>query len=183
MEQSSPTSPGPAGSNVVLTGFMGTGKTAVGRLLADRLQYEFVDTDAIIQERHGPIPEIFREHGEGEFRRLEREVAAELAALSGLVISTGGRLMVDAVNAARLEATGTVFCLTASVDTILDRVSGDDATVERPLLAGTDVRRRVTELLDERRPAYARFEQVETEQREPNEVVDDLLSRLLEQQP
>ncbi len=62
----------PNDANVVLTGFMGTGKTTVGRLLADRLGFEFVDTDQLIEQRHGPIPLIFREHGEGEFRRLER---------------------------------------------------------------------------------------------------------------
>ena len=91
----------PAHGNVILTGFMGTGKTTVGRLLAERFDYEFVDTDRVIEQRHGPIPEIFRDHGEGEFRRLERDVADELSERDRLVISTGGRLMVDAVNAAQ----------------------------------------------------------------------------------
>ena len=171
--------PTPAHGNVVLTGFMGTGKTTVGRLLADRLGYEFVDTDQLIEQRHGPIPQIFGEHGEGEFRRLERDVAAELAERQRLVVSTGGRLMLDAVNAARLGATGDVFCLTASVDTILARVTADDSPVERPLLAGTDVRRRITELLDERAPAYAEFEQVDTDDRAPIEIVDEVIDRVL----
>jgi shikimate kinase len=85
--------------NVVLTGFMGTGKTTVGRLLAERLGYGFVDTDALIVARHGPIAEIFAGRGEGEFRRLEAEVAAELADRTGLVIATGGRMLLDHGNA------------------------------------------------------------------------------------
>ena len=87
------TPPGPPSPrdrhNVVLTGFMGTGKTTVGRLLADELGYEFVDTDELIEQRHGSIVDIFATRGEEAFRRLEREVAAELARRSGLVISTG----------------------------------------------------------------------------------------------
>ncbi len=169
----------PTRGNVVLTGFMGTGKTTVGRLLAERLGYEFVDTDQLIEQRHGSIPEIFRESGEGEFRRLERVVANELAERRHLVISTGGRLLLDALNAARLTATGEVFCLTASVDTILDRVASDDPAVERPLLAGGDARARITELLAERAEAYARFEQLDTEGRAPAELAAEIADRVL----
>ena len=74
--------------NIVLTGFMATGKTTVGRLLADALDCEWVDTDALIEERYGPITEIFRTNGEKAFRELERDVAADLAGRRGLVIST-----------------------------------------------------------------------------------------------
>lgn len=169
----------PTSGNVVLTGFMGTGKTSVGRLLAERLGYEFVDTDQVIEQRHGPIPHIFSERGEGEFRRLERDVAAELAERDRLVISTGGRMMVDAVNATRLGAAGHVFCLTASVDTILARVSADQAPAERPLLAGTDARQRITELLADRAAAYARFDQVDTEDRAPGHIADEIIERMV----
>ena len=172
-------SPTPTRGNVVLTGFMGTGKTTVGRLLAELLGYEFVDTDQLIEQRHGSIPEIFRESGEGEFRRLERAVADELAERRQLVISTGGRLLLDAVNAARLTATGAVFCLTASVDTILDRVASDDPAAERPLLAGDDARGRITELLAERAEAYARFEQIDTGGRAPAELAAEIADRVL----
>jgi shikimate kinase len=169
----------PATPNLVLTGFMGTGKTTIGRILATRLDYDFVDTDELIEQRHGPIPQIFSEHGEGEFRRLEREVAAELAERDRLVISTGGRLMVDAVNAARLGATGHVVCLTASVDTILARVAADDSPIERPLLAGDDVHATIAQLLADRAEAYARFEQVDTERRTPDEIADEIIDEIL----
>jgi shikimate kinase len=165
-----------AARNVVLTGFMGTGKTSVGRQLAHRLGYEFVDTDQVIEERHGPIPEIFREHGEVHFRQLERDVAAELAGRSGLVVATGGRLMVDPVNAERLGATGEVFCLVADVDTIVARVTRGAA--DRPLLAGPDVRERIAALLAERAEAYARFEQVDTDGLTPDEVATALAAEV-----
>lgn len=164
--------------NVVLTGFMGTGKSTVGRLLAERTRRAFVDTDAIIEERHGPIPEIFASLGEDAFRRFEREVAAELAERDGLVVGTGGRLLLDPVNAEVLTRSGRVFCLTASIGTILRRVAPDGAGAARPLLAGADVRDRITALLAERAEGYARFEQVDTDDRSPNDVVDDIMGRL-----
>ena len=156
--------------NVVLTGFMGTGKTTVGRALADRLEREFVDTDRLVEERYGPIPTIFAEHGEDAFRRYEREVASELADRRRLVIATGGRMMIDAVNARRLGATGDVVCLVASLDTILDRVDVDGAGATRPLLRGDDVRPRVADLLAERTEAYGAFLRVDTDSRTPDDV-------------
>jgi shikimate kinase len=161
--------------NVVLTGFMATGKTTVGRVLADRLGYELVDTDELIEDRHGPIPQIFIEYGEDEFRRLEREVAVELAGQEGLVISTGGRMMVDPTNAEALGATGDVFCLTATVDTIVDRLTAA-GTDSRPMLAGHDLRARVAELLAERAPSYARFTQIPTDDRTPDQIADTILT-------
>jgi shikimate kinase len=162
--------------NVVLTGFMGTGKTTVGRVLAGRLDYEFVDTDQVIESRHGPIPRIFADHGEEHFRALERAVAAELAARSGLVVSTGGRMLVDPDNAAVLTASGDVVTLTATVDTIIRRVGGERAAATRPMLAGGDVRRRIAELLAERADAYGRFLQVATDDRTPGEVADAIIA-------
>lgn len=166
------------GRNVVLTGFMGTGKTTVGRRLADRLGYRFVDTDELIVARHGPIPQIFADHGEDTFRRHERVVAAELSARDGLVVSTGGRLMLDGVNAELLGDTGTVVCLVASVGTIVQRVTADGSWSTRPLLAGDDAIDRIVALLDERRAGYGRFTPVETDDRSPDQVVDAIVEVL-----
>ena len=147
--------------NVVLTGFMGTGKTTVGRVLAQRLGRPFVDTDALIEERHGPIPEIFAELGEDRFRELERAVATELSAQRGLVVSTGGRMLLDPVNAAALQSSGLVVCLVAPAEEILRRVSAVGVE-DRPLLHVADPRARIIELLEERQSGYAAFPQVAT---------------------
>lgn len=164
-------------ANVVLTGFMGTGKTTVGRLLAERLDYEFVDTDQIIEADHGPIPVIFAEQGEEAFRTIEQRVAADLATGTKRVIATGGRLMLDPANAEALGSAGRVFCLTARVETILERVLGD-GTAHRPLLDGDDPAGRITALLEERAAAYAAFESVDTEGRSPAAITDEIHARI-----
>jgi shikimate kinase len=163
--------------NVVLTGFMGTGKSTVARVLAERLGFRFVDTDAVIEERHGPIATIFAQQGEESFRVIEREVAAELAGQRSLVIATGGRLMLDPENAAALGAEAHVFCLTADVDVILGRVLADESRVERPLLRSPDPRARIVELLDERRAGYERFPHVDTDGRSPEDVAEEIVRR------
>lgn len=159
--------------NIVLTGFMGTGKSTVGRRLAERLGRAFVDTDELIEARHGPIEAIFAEHGEARFRAIEREVAAELGRRRGLVVATGGRLLLDPQNTASLGATGIVVCLHAEVGTLVDRLAGDAG--RRPLLGGDDPEGRIRALLAERAAGYGRFPQVRTDGLTPEEVADAVL--------
>ncbi len=163
--------------SVVLTGFMATGKSTVGRLLADALGYRWVDTDAVIEERHGPITEIFRVNGEETFRSIEHRIAEEFAGETGVVISTGGRMMLDPANASLLSRSSRVFCLTAEPVEILRRVEDQDGP-ERPLLAGNSPAERVSELLAERAEAYAQFEQIPTDGRSFEEIVADIVERL-----
>jgi len=160
--------------NVVLTGFMGTGKTTVGRLLAGDLGYEFVDTDALIERRHGPIAALFASRGEAAFRAIEREVAAELAGRRRLVVATGGRMLLDPANVRALSANGRILCLVATPDEVFERVAGDRSPVERPLLAVPDPRRRIVELMSERDPAYRRFPQLVTDALAPAAVAHDV---------
>jgi shikimate kinase len=149
--------------NIILTGFMGTGKTTVGLLLAERLGYLFVDTDELIEGRDGrSIATIFAESGEVAFRQMERAVALELAGREGLVISTGGGLMVDPVNAAELGRNGRIFCLTAAPDEILARLMAEGRR-ERPLLHVSNPAQRIAGLLAERQAGYGQFEQIVTD--------------------
>jgi 3-dehydroquinate synthase len=166
--------------NIVLTGFMGTGKTTVGKLLAAQLGYEFIDTDELIQARQGrSIPEIFIELGETAFRQMETELAQELAQREGLVISTGGRLMLDPANVAALSQQGRVFCLVATPEEILTRLKEDKAH-RRPLLEVPDPGERIVELLQQREKGYQRFPQVMTNDKRPTEVTKDLLGFIQE---
>ncbi|MCD6291425.1 MAG: 3-dehydroquinate synthase [Anaerolineae bacterium] len=163
--------------NIILTGFMGTGKTTIGQLIARRLRRKFVDMDAIIEERTGmSIPQIFREQGEEAFRRLESELCRELAAQSGLVIATGGGALINAENRAALGATGDIICLRASVDAIMARVG---TSMDRPKLDGTDRRARIEALLDERAAAYDAIQiQLDTSDVTPEEAVERALALL-----
>jgi shikimate kinase len=142
--------------NVVLTGFMGTGKSAAGRLLARELGLEFVDMDALIEKESGvAIHEIFDAHGEARFRELESGVIKRLTSGGfgdGLVVSTGGGAVVDPSNRDMLKGWGTVICLTATMDAIIERVG---RSTHRPLLDGADSRGSMERLLRERAGAYA----------------------------
>lgn len=162
----------------MLTGFMGTGKTTVGRLIAHDLGWVFVDTDHLIIERHGSIDEIFAQQGEGTFRELERQVAAEVAAGRRHVIATGGRMLLDEVNADVLTATGRVFCLAADAGEIIRRLRADVDGPVRPLLAGDDPAAAVARLLNERAAGYGQFEQVLTAGRSPQDIATDIIGRL-----
>lgn len=164
--------------NLVLIGFMGTGKTTVGKLCARELGYTFCDSDAEIVRRAGkPIPDIFAQEGEAAFRQYEREAIADLAAQDGLVIATGGGAVLDPVNAETLRAQGTVVLLTAAPFVVLRRV-GDARS--RPLLAAADnPRQRILALLRERRPLYekAAHFQVDTTHVNKTTVAAQVLER------
>jgi 3-dehydroquinate synthase len=138
--------------NVVLTGFMGTGKTVVGISLAEEMGYEFVDTDRLIEQKTGQsISEIFRDYGEARFRKIEKEVIRQLSGREGLVMATGGGVVMDPENVASLRQKGWLICLTAQPETILSRLKEHQ---DRPLLNSSDRLSEVERLLDLRRPFY-----------------------------
>ena len=161
--------------NIILTGFMATGKTTVGKLLAEQLGYEFVDTDALIVQRSGmTVAEIFREKGETAFRKMESELTRELGNKEGMVISTGGRLMLDPSNAAALSRRGRVFCLVATPEEICARVS-KDKHMKRPLLDTPNPLQRIVGLMEQREEDYGRFPQMVTSEKTPDEVTMNLV--------
>jgi shikimate kinase/3-dehydroquinate synthase len=140
--------------NLVLTGFMGTGKTSVGRQVAQELGRPFVDMDFEIEARTGKsIPRIFAEDGEPTFRRIESALCQELGARAGIVIATGGGALVDPANLAAMIQNGTIVCLTCDPDELLARVNRKDS--DRPLLDVEDPGAEIERLLALRRQAYA----------------------------
>jgi shikimate kinase len=161
--------------NIVLVGFMGTGKSCVGKMLAQRLSMTFFDMDEVIVQREGkPIPRIFAEDGEPYFRSLERRLAKEFSSTQGLVIATGGGIVLNPDNIKDFSHTGLVVCLSASPKAILDRVGAD---TNRPLLAGGDKMKKIKDLLEKRQPRYAAIPtQVDTTGRSLEQVVDAILS-------
>lgn len=140
--------------NIVLIGFMGTGKTSVGRVLARRLRRRWVDLDRRVETKEKKrIFEIFEQRGEVYFRKLEKDAVEEVARLKRTVITTGGGVVMDTENMDRLEHNGVVVLLEASPVTIYSRVS---RSKHRPLLHGEDPMGHIIKLLEQRKPLYER---------------------------
>ncbi len=139
--------------NLVLTGFMGAGKSTVGRRLAEKLKLRYVDTDAEIERRAKmSIPEIFEKHGEAYFRELERRVVEEVSELEGCVIVTGGGVVLNRENILNLRKKGIIVYLHAEPEVVYERLRGDSS---RPLLRVENPLKRIRELMRERAPRYA----------------------------
>lgn len=137
---------------IVLIGFMGTGKSSLGRLLARELNFSFVDTDALIEERQGrSITELFALDGEPFFRQLERDLARELAPARQVVISTGGGFPLEPENIRVLRPNGLIVALKATPEMIYQRIKHE---THRPLLAHADPLNRITTLLKTREAVY-----------------------------
>jgi shikimate kinase len=137
--------------NIVLVGFMGSGKTTVGKLIAEKTGMPLLDMDTIIADRAGKtINEIFADEGEAHFRGLERSLAEELAVTQGNIISTGGGIVLNPENISDFEKSGLVVCLLVDAETVLDRIKHDSS---RPLLAG-DKESKIIQLLESRKALY-----------------------------
>jgi len=142
-------------TSIALIGFMGTGKTAVGKTLAQRRGKEFVELDALIEQKAGKtIPEIFQQEGEVAFRELEIEVTKEVSRKKNVVIACGGGIVLNQINIDRLKKENLIVYLTASPEIILKRTSSDKN--ERPLLMANDRASQVKRLLQFREPFYER---------------------------
>ena len=160
-------------NNIILVGFMGTGKTTVGKKLAAQLRLHLLDMDHLIETaEEKSIPQIFSEHGEAYFRNLERALVRQLAPTSGNIISTGGGIVLNPDNLVDFARSGLVVCLTATQQTILQRVRNDQ---NRPLLVG-EKEKQVQTLLTQRQSLYDAIPfQVKTDSRSPQEIVDYIL--------
>ena len=167
-------------SNIVITGFSGTGKSRVGKAVAQLLGWEFVDTDQEVVLGAGkPIARIFQEEGEAAFRKLEREVVQAACDGQRRVIATGGGAIVDPANRELMDRAGLLVCLEALPDTIYQRLRHEQESSEeafvRPLLEGTDPLERIRLLKDQRQPAYAQAHwTVHTDRLSEGEVAEEV---------
>ncbi len=161
--------------NIVITGFMGVGKSAVGREVAARLGRTFIDMDETIERQTDmSIADIFAQHGEEVFRALEKELLRELSFQKDLVIATGGGALVPEENRVMATRTSLVVCLTAGVDAILERLETDES---RPLLAGNNRRDKIKALMARRAAAYAEIPyQIDTTGRTVAEVAEEVIA-------
>ena len=156
-------------TNIIITGFMGTGKTTVGEIVARKLNREFVDMDALIEQRAGlSIPEIFRQNGEESFRAQERRIAYELALRNGLVIATGGGALMDDEVRQMMSRSGKIFCLSATEAEIRARLAENE---NRPLAPHWE------RLYESRQKTYANIQnQISTTGKSPQEVANSIIA-------
>ncbi len=168
-----------ASRNIILIGFMGTGKTAVGAELAKRLGREFIDTDLLVEEKSGmKVAEIFELLGEEEFRKRESEAALALTTYrpGEIVAATGGGIALQKTNRDRLAEAGIVVLLTASPRAILRRIGKGK---ERPLLKGPNPGKRLEELLKERETIYSNYDlKTNTTGKTVQQVSCEIITRL-----
>ncbi len=164
--------------NLVLFGFMATGKTTVGKILAEKMSYGFVDTDQIIEDETGmKITRIFKEKGEEYFRNLEKETIQKVSKLDENVIACGGGVVLEPVNVEALKMNGELVLLEASIEEIIRRTRKDTS---RPLLWGKDSREKAIKLLESRNQTYHKVADlvIDTTGKTPENISKEILERL-----
>jgi len=160
--------------NIVLTGFMGTGKTTIGKALAKMLHMKLVDVDEEIESAQKmTITDIFKMHGEQHFRDIETAMIKKLSQGKNLIISTGGGAVLRDENMEALKENGIIFCLNARAETILKRTGNSQ---DRPLLKVENPKEKINELLAARRPFYEKAGiMIETDNKSPLQVAQDIM--------
>ena len=160
--------------NIVLTGFMGTGKTTIGKELSKMLHMKLVDIDAEIEKAQKiKINDIFRIYGEQYFRDIETDMIKRLSREENIIISTGGGAVLRDENMEALKKNGIIFCLNASTETIMKRTARSE---DRPLLKVEKPREKISEMLSCRRPFYEKAGvMIETDCRTPLEIVQEIM--------
>lgn len=167
--------------NIILTGFMGTGKTAVGVKLAEKLHFKYIDTDELIENyMQMKISEIFNKFGEPYFRDIETKIIKQVAEYDNCVIATGGGVVLREENMNAVEKTGIVINLYASPEVIYNRTKNSNA---RPLLNKEDKMTEIKNLLEYRKPYYERCKlSINTDNLSVDEVVQEILKFIQEQE-
>jgi shikimate kinase len=163
--------------NIILTGFMGTGKTAVGKELAQLLDMKLIDVDTEIEKTEKTtIDEIFRQSGEQRFRDKETDMIKAVSRNKNVIISTGGGAVLKKENMDILRENGVIICLTATPETILQRTG---ANSNRPLLQVENPFKKIKELLDFRKPYYEKADiLIDTDDKNPLQIAREIIDKL-----
>lgn len=163
--------------NIVLTGFMGTGKSEVSKKLSKILGWKVIDIDTEIEKSQNmKITEIFKQFGEPGFRDIETETIKKLSKNKNVIISTGGGAVLRQENMDALRESGVIICLTAAPETILKRTSNNN---DRPLLQVEEPLKKIRDLLEFRMPYYEKADiMIDTENKTPLEVVEEIMDKI-----
>jgi shikimate kinase len=163
--------------NIILTGFMGVGKTSVGTQLAKDLGYAFVDTDKLIEaDQNMTISTIFAKYGESYFREIEARIVQEVTARESQVVSTGGGAVIWDMNREAFKQAGLVVCLSARPEVIFDRIKHE---THRPLLQTPDPPAKIKEMLDSRARFYAQADiTIDTSEKSVDQIISEIKERI-----
>ena len=163
--------------NIILTGFMGVGKTSVGTQLAKDLGYAFVDTDKLIEaDQHMTITTIFAKFGESFFREIEARIVREVMERESQVVSTGGGAVIWDMNREAFKQAGLVVCLSARPEVIFDRIKHE---THRPLLQTPDPLAKIKEMLDSRSRFYAQADiTIDTSEKSVDQIISEIKERI-----
>lgn len=163
--------------NIILCGMMGAGKTTIGIKIAEITSLRWYDTDGLIVDKYGKISDIFEYYGEPYFRKIETGIVKELAQKDGLIISTGGGLVLKKENNELLQKNGKIVFLRARIDTLAKRLNVDGT---RPLLENSTegIRNRLARLLEERSPIYEQVADyvVDVDGKTPEEIAKEIVT-------
>jgi len=161
--------------NIYLVGFMGSGKSTVGKILAEKLNMNFIDIDKLIEEKEGmKIKDIFEQKGESYFRELERKQIEVIVNQEGLVVSTGGGLGANLDNMNLMKKNGDVVWLDVSLNTVLDRLKNDQ---DRPLLKQPT--EKIKQLFEERKNVYRLANiRINADKKTPSQIVEEILIKI-----
>jgi shikimate kinase len=165
--------------NIVLIGMRGSGKTTVGKILAQKLDRELVEMDELITRKAGlSIPEIVKKYGWGKFREIEEEITDEVAKLDNIINASGGGVVTRENNISKLKKSGVLVWLQADIDTLVSRIG--ENTDRPPLVSGRSQREDMELTLKERKPLYRKAADfaVDTENKTPEEVVEAIINSL-----
>jgi len=165
--------------NIVLTGFMGTGKSEVSKELSKILGWTVIDIDAEIEKSQGmKITDIFKQFGEPKFRDIETEMIKSFSKNKNVIISTGGGAVLRQENLEALRENGVIICLAATPETILKRISNNN---DRPLLQVEDPLKKIKELLEFRMPYYEKADiMIDTENKTPLKLAEEIIEKVKE---
>jgi shikimate kinase len=161
--------------NIYLVGFMGSGKSTVGKILAEKLNMNFIDIDKLIEEKEGmKIKDIFEQKGESYFRELERKQIEAIVNQEGVIVSTGGGLGANLDNMNLMKKNGDVIWLDVSLNTVLDRLKNDQ---DRPLLKQPT--EKIKQLFEERKNVYRLANiRINADKKTPSQIVEEILTKI-----
>ena len=165
-------------NNIFLVGLMGSGKTTIGKLIAKKLRYKFIDTDLLMEEKTGvKVPLIFEYEGEEGFRKREAKILSEVVRLDNIVLATGGGIVLSENNRQQLKERGNVIYLNAEINELAKRLSNDKT---RPLLQNTDIKEKLKELMGHRSFLYESIADsiIQTKNKRAPDIANEIITNL-----